>query len=123
MTRWLRIANKTAQQGKHHSHRVGAVVVRGGKVLASAYNISRPFGRDNGGRHAEERALNNLDGRDFSGATLYVTRYGRTMSRPCPQCMEAIVRANIKKVVYLDWSGRVCVYDVKKGLDLVYEIE
>ena len=108
MNRWLKLANKVSQ-GSNHNHQLGAVVVRGGAVLAVAFNISRPYGIDNGGRHAEERVLHNKDGRNFKGATLYVCRWGSRASKPCPKCMKAIIEAGIKKIVYFNYVHEMIV--------------
>ncbi|MEM6992087.1 MAG: bifunctional diaminohydroxyphosphoribosylaminopyrimidine deaminase/5-amino-6-(5-phosphoribosylamino)uracil reductase RibD [Myxococcota bacterium] len=71
---------------------VGAVVVRGGAVVASAR--SRPTG----GAHAEAAVLAKAGGA-ARGATLYVTlepcrHHGRT-----PPCTDAIIAASIARVV------------------------
>lgn len=72
---------------------VGAVVVKGGKVVGAGYT-SPP-----GGPHAEVRALNAAKEK-AKGATLYSTlepcnHFGKT-----PPCTEAIIAAGIKRVVY-----------------------
>lgn len=77
-------------------------------MLASAANYLDASRR----RHAEERAINNRNGRDFTGATLYCVRLHGTMSKPCPNCMAAIVKAGIRKVVYVDWAGQPQVIKV-----------
>lgn len=71
---------------------VGAVLVRGGKIVGTGYH------RKAGGDHAEIVALKNAGAR-AKGATLYITlepcsHYGRT-----PPCADALIRAGIKAVV------------------------
>lgn len=71
---------------------VGAVVVRDGKIIALGWH------RQAGTPHAEIHAL-NMAGELARGATLYVTlepcsHYGRT-----PPCVDAIIKAGIKRVV------------------------
>jgi diaminohydroxyphosphoribosylaminopyrimidine deaminase/5-amino-6-(5-phosphoribosylamino)uracil reductase len=70
---------------------VGAVLVRGGKVVGTGFH------RRAGGDHAEIVALKNAGAR-AKGATLYITlepcsHYGRT-----PPCADALIRAGIKAV-------------------------
>src|SRR3990167_2433148 len=70
---------------------VGAVIVKDGKVIASAYH-RRP-----GGLHAEAIALRKA-GYRAKGATLYVNlepcaHLGRT-----PACTKAIIKSDIKEV-------------------------
>jgi diaminohydroxyphosphoribosylaminopyrimidine deaminase / 5-amino-6-(5-phosphoribosylamino)uracil reductase len=73
---------------------VGAVLVRGGKVIGKGYH------RAAGLPHAEIEALNDAQrrGEKVKGADLYVTlepcsSYGRT-----PPCTDAIIAAGIKRV-------------------------
>jgi diaminohydroxyphosphoribosylaminopyrimidine deaminase/5-amino-6-(5-phosphoribosylamino)uracil reductase len=71
---------------------VGAVVVRGGRVVGSGYH-RRP-----GGAHAEVMALRRAGDR-ARGATLYVNlepcaHHGRT-----PPCADAILRSGVRRVV------------------------
>jgi len=71
---------------------VGAVLVRGGKIIGAGYH------RVAGGDHAEIAALKEA-GERAKGATLYVTlepcsHHGRT-----PPCADALIRAGVVKVV------------------------
>jgi len=71
---------------------VGAVIVRGEKVIARGYH--RRFG----GPHAEAEALSSVEGK-LKGATLYVTlepccHYGKT-----PPCVDLIIEKGIGRVV------------------------
>jgi diaminohydroxyphosphoribosylaminopyrimidine deaminase / 5-amino-6-(5-phosphoribosylamino)uracil reductase len=71
---------------------VGAVLVRGGKVIATGFH------RIAGADHAEIVALKRA-GAKAKGATLYInlepcSHYGRT-----PPCSRALIRAGIKEVV------------------------
>ena len=72
---------------------VGAVVVRGGEIIATGYH------KRAGENHAEVEALKIIGGRARKRDTLYVTlepcnHYGRT-----PPCTEAILRSGLKRVV------------------------
>jgi diaminohydroxyphosphoribosylaminopyrimidine deaminase/5-amino-6-(5-phosphoribosylamino)uracil reductase len=72
---------------------VGAVITRGGRVLAEGFH------RQAGGPHAEVDALARLGRRNARGATLYVTlepccHVGRT-----GPCTEAILAAGVGRVV------------------------
>lgn len=75
---------------------VGAVIVRGGQVIAAAHN-GREQLRDPTA-HAEMVAITQaaaaLDSWRLEGCMLYVTL------EPCPMCAGAILQARIETVVY-----------------------
>lgn len=75
---------------------VGAVAVRDGKIIASAYNTRESSKCAT--HHAEilaiERACEALGGWRLPGVTLYVTM------EPCAMCAGAIINARIPRVVF-----------------------
>ena len=75
---------------------VGAVIVRDGNIIASAYNTRETSKCAT--HHAEilaiERACAALGGWRLPGVTLYVTM------EPCVMCAGAIVNARVARVVY-----------------------
>lgn len=75
---------------------VGAVIVRGGTVIARAYN-TRETGK-NALHHAElkaiDKACRKLSGWRLPGCELYVTL------EPCAMCAGAIVNSRIEKVYF-----------------------
>ena len=76
----------------HPNPMVGAVVVRGGKVIAEAHH------EEFGGAHAEVAALAALD--DARGATLYSSLEPCSHAGKTPPCTEAIRAAGIARVVF-----------------------
>ena len=75
---------------------VGAVAVRDGKIIASAFNTRESTKCAT--HHAEilaiEKACEALGGWRLPGVTLYVTM------EPCAMCAGAIVNSRIERVVY-----------------------
>ncbi|MBE6531897.1 MAG: nucleoside deaminase [Ruminococcaceae bacterium] len=75
---------------------VGAVAVRDGKIIASAFNTRESTKCAT--HHAEilaiERACEALGGWRLPGVTLYVTM------EPCAMCAGAIINSRIERVVY-----------------------
>ena len=75
---------------------VGAVVVRGGEVLAAAHN--QPVGLNDPTAHAEILALRaaarKLGNYRLTGCDLYVTL------EPCAMCVGALVHARIRRLIY-----------------------
>jgi diaminohydroxyphosphoribosylaminopyrimidine deaminase/5-amino-6-(5-phosphoribosylamino)uracil reductase len=93
--RYMRMALRLARKGAGRTSpnpMVGAVVVRGGKIVGAGYH------RKAGGDHGEVVALKRA-GADARGATLYLnlepcSHYGRT-----PPCTLAIIQAGVKRIV------------------------
>ena len=94
--KWMRMAielAKRAGEGTRPNPKVGAVVVKDGKVVGEGFH------RKAGMPHAEIEALQRA-GTKARGADLYVTlepcsSHGRT-----PPCTGAIRRAGIRRVIY-----------------------
>jgi tRNA(Arg) A34 adenosine deaminase TadA len=107
MKNWLKLAMKVAKQGRHAKYKLGAVAIRGGAVLLFAANQSKPWGPENGGRHAEARVCQNKNGRCLRGATIYVARLGGGLSKPCKKCFAALQKAGISKMVYFNDDGQI----------------
>lgn len=102
---FMRLALNLARQASDKGEvPVGAVVARGGVLLASGYNTREAL-RDPLG-HAEINALrgaSSLTGdKRLFGCSIYVTL------EPCPMCAGAILEAGISRIVF-------GAYDEKAG--------
>ncbi len=92
---WMQRAIELAQRGQYSTKpnpNVGCVIVKDGQVIGEGFHPKA------GQPHAEVFALRQA-GKQAQGATAYVTlepcaHYGRT-----PPCAEALVKAQLKKVV------------------------
>jgi tRNA(adenine34) deaminase len=75
---------------------VGAVIVRGGKIIARAFNQVELL--KDATAHAEMLALTQAENAvgdwRLTGCTLYVTK------EPCPMCAGAIVHTRLARVVF-----------------------
>jgi tRNA(adenine34) deaminase len=94
---FMRLALKEASRaGRIGEIPVGALLVRDGEVLSSAYNL-REMLKDPSA-HAEVLALRaaaeKSDSWRLTGTTLYVTK------EPCIMCAGAIINARISRLVY-----------------------
>ncbi|MBQ3427397.1 MAG: nucleoside deaminase [Clostridia bacterium] len=89
----LKRAKKAAALGEMP---VGAVIVRGGHIVASGYN--RRETKRNALLHAEliaiDRACKKLGGWRLPGCEMYVTL------EPCPMCAGAILNSRMERVYY-----------------------
>jgi len=117
----MRMAAKAAMQSKFEQHRVGAVIVKGGNILATGFNSRQPssvLGTPT--RHAEGAAILTMlkehRQHDLVGSSLYVTRFTRGgrigLSRPCPACMGLIQAVGIRSVTYTTDEGQTEVIKV-----------
>lgn len=93
MSKALDLARKAGENGEVP---VGAVVVKGGKIIGEGFNSSET---DNSIlSHAEiiaiKKAEEALGERTLDGCEIYVTL------EPCPMCAGAIINARIKTVVF-----------------------
>lgn len=93
MRRALQLARQGGGSGEVP---VGAVLVRDGEMLASAYN--QPIAATDPTAHAEILALRQaaraIGNYRLEGATLYCTL------EPCPMCAGALVHARIARLVF-----------------------
>ncbi len=101
--RFMRLALEEARlAGERDEVPIGAVIVRGGEVIATAGN-ERECSRC-ATHHAEllaiERACHALGGWRIPGATLYVTL------EPCAMCAGAIINSRIDRVVFGAYDTR-----------------
>jgi tRNA(adenine34) deaminase len=95
--KFMREALRLAEQARDIDEvPVGALIVRDGEIIASAYN-TREHSKC-ATHHAEilaiEEACRKLSGWRLPGCTLYVTM------EPCVMCAGAIMNARIERVVY-----------------------
>lgn len=99
MSIYFRMALKLTKKSTHSKHRMAAVIVKGGAIIAKAANSGA------WGKHAESRALKLA--KSAKGATIYVARECNKMSRPCEKCMRLIKTVGIKNIVYSDWNKNI----------------
>lgn len=107
--RWVHAARRIALRSPHPKHRMAALVLAGGRILASATNRGPHSG------HAEAVALRGYETGRFKGATIVVVRVlgeGVGMSRPCLRCEQLIRRSRIANMVYIWWDGKTYTEEV-----------
>lgn len=109
--RWLNRALTQAEQAPHEQWRVGAVLVRGGRLLSVGFNRYRndPSQVDLAGvsYHAEAVAIRKAGFTE--GATLYVARVTRSgdlgSAKPCARCQRLIAHHGVHTVVWTTPDG------------------
>ena len=95
--RWMLAALAQAQEGESAGEvPVGAVIVRGGALLAAAHNS--PIASHDPTAHAEIKALRaacrDVGNYRLEGATIFVTL------EPCAMCAGALVHARVARLVF-----------------------
>lgn len=102
---FLRLAAKVAAISDHHRFRLGAVVVKSGRVLSQGVNVAKktpdtPPHRES--VHAEVNALRGVS--DPVGATVYVARLGAyddfALAKPCEYCIKHMQANGLYRVVF-----------------------
>lgn len=88
----------------------GAIIIRGGRVLATAINRTRnnpnnvADPKTQAAYHAEVAALMACPDVDLKNATIYVARVNNSgeqmMSKPCVNCQAALKARGVKKIFY-----------------------
>ncbi len=95
---FMQEAIEEALDGIAHGHGgpFGCVIVRNGRVIASAHNqvLKKHDATCHGEVEAIRKASRVLGTHDLSGCELYAT------GEPCPMCLAACLWANISKVFY-----------------------
>ncbi|NOH30064.1 tRNA adenosine(34) deaminase TadA [Vibrio mediterranei] len=93
MQRAMELANHAESEGEVP---VGAVLVRGGEIIAEGWNQS--IGNHDATAHAEmqviRKAGQSLENYRLLDTTLYVTL------EPCPMCAGALLHSRVKRIVF-----------------------
>lgn len=106
-SRFFNLAKKLSYKSDYHSHRLGAVIVRGGEVIGVGFNKRKTHPMSHtrfNNIHAELSAVLSAGLEDLKGCAIYVyreTKQGQpAMARPCEHCMKLLKQLSISKVYY-----------------------
>ena len=118
MQRVLRLARRGTGRVSPNP-RVGALVVKRGRVLAEGYHAYF------GGPHAEVVALSKIDEDERKGATLYVNLEPCVHHGKTPPCTELIIRSRLRRVVVgaVDPNPLVREKGIQKLLEAGIEVQ
>ncbi len=119
----IRLAIKEANNSSFH-FRLGAVICKGGRILASGHNKINCHTKDSEfewSKHAEVDAIykfinKHKDKCIVKNTTLYVVRLSKLgelkNSFPCNKCMSLIKKVGIKKIYYSNEKGEIGVHKI-----------
>lgn len=126
----LKKARTESLKSDHYQYKLGAAVVRNGKIISSGYNHLRKtnpqiisIGRSNFKTvHAEMDCIFKLKNKELlKGATIFVYREKKDgtlgCARPCPICFNFLAFYGIKKIIYSTDTGFFSeyIYGGRKG--------
>lgn len=107
---FLSKAREKSLHSSHHKARIGAVLIRKGKIISKGFNKFRharqlsKFGAWEGSLHAEVDCLKKVMFTNINNATLFVYREDKlghiANSKPCEYCKDFMKFLKIKKVIY-----------------------
>ena len=110
--RFFDLAKRLSYKSDYHSHRLGAVIVRGNEILGIGFNKKKthPLSMTRFNNiHAELSAILNSGLESLEGCSIYVyreTRQGEpAMARPCEHCLKMLRQLSISKMCYTTDGG------------------
>jgi deoxycytidylate deaminase len=108
------MAIREAQKSRHRQHKHAAILMKGGKPIAAGHNGDAI--------HAEHAAINRAWRSGTEGATIIVIRVRKNgtmgMSKPCDACMNRLIEAGVKRVIYSDNDGTLKSFKVQSDVDV-----
>ena len=123
MRRYLKVAQDVATNSNYGKLRHGALLIRGGSIIKTAFNKDKfsSFGErfrnsDYGPatHHAELSCISGIDRSKTNGASMFVVRINRQgelrLSKPCPMCHDALKFTGVRKVYYSTNDGSIEMY-------------
>ena len=103
---WLDLARDESEKSKMSRFRLGAILVKRGKIIGFGYNKAKSHPKWGSGKfktlHSEGDAIYCALrlGNDPKDAIMYVYRENWNLSKPCADCLAHIQKVKIKKVIY-----------------------
>lgn len=104
---FLALARIISKKSDHHTHKMGAVLVKRNKVISVGFNKMKTHTKSNHPFkmiHAEFDAILGCSQEDLDGSDLYVFREYKNgelaCAKPCPHCQKLIELSGIENVFY-----------------------
>ena len=109
--RFFDVAKAASKHSDHPAHKLGAVIVKGNKIISVGFNKNKTHTKSNHAwkrLHAEICAIIKAK-QDLTGCSIYVYRETKNgalgLSKPCPSCFAAIKESGIKTMFYTTEHG------------------
>jgi tRNA(Arg) A34 adenosine deaminase TadA len=101
MSKFIKLAIREARKARHKQHKFGAVLIRGGKIIASSHNHSSI--------HCEHSVLDRAWKSGTENSVLLIVRVRKDgsfgLAWPCDVCLSRMAENGVKKVIYSTNSG------------------
>lgn len=122
--RWINLARKIAERSTFPEQKMGAVVIKAGRVIATGVNkaksgaVKSRFYNKNQAHHAELDCLNGIPDEILNGAVVYVAGLSPNRcnlvwsSKPCPSCQALLREHGIKAAIYHDSDGKPYIFRI-----------
>jgi deoxycytidylate deaminase len=115
---FLNLAKKASKSSDHHSHQIGAILVKKNKIIGMGSNKIKTHPKSNhpfSMTHAELSAILSADNsKEVEGCDIYVYRETKdgiyANSQPCQHCESLLKSFGIKNVIHTVKNG----YNLKK---------
>ena len=121
--RYIQLAQNMALNSVYGKIRHGAVLIKGGSVISSAYNKDKfsSFGErfrqqdcGHATHHAELSCVSGVKREKTAGSSIFVVRLNKVgelrLSKPCPMCHDVLKFTGVKKVYYSTNDGTIEMY-------------
>lgn len=109
--KFFEIAKAASKHSDHPAHKLGAVIVKGNKIISVGFNKNKTHTKSNHAwkrLHAEISAILKAK-QDLTGCSIYVYRETKNgdlgIAKPCSSCSAAIKETGIKKIYYTIQTG------------------
>lgn len=108
--KFMMVAKEESLKSDYHKAQIGAVVVKGNKVLSKAYNeirhckVGKRFSPWDNSVHAERNACRKVDKEKLKGTSIFVYRETKdgmpALALPCDDCFNMIQSLGIKRIYF-----------------------
>lgn len=103
---YFKIAKRASKKSNHHTHHIGAVIVKGNRIVGIGYNQLKTHPKsyhDWGYLHAETKAILDTPKHLIKDSVIYLYREnkkGEALSKPCKYCEQMLKDYGVSTVYF-----------------------
>lgn len=116
---FFKLAKRASKKSNHHTHHIGAVIVKGNRIVSIGYNQLKTHPKsyhDWGYLHAETKALLDAPRHLLRGSTIYLyreTKTGEALSKPCWYCERMLKDYGVTTVYFTANKNEYGILDLR----------